>query len=397
MNIKVGDIVETKIHTVAFGGDGVARINNMVAFVPFTVNGDMVEVKIAEVKKKYLRGEVKKILAPSPQRVEPKCLYFSKCGGCQYQHILYEYQLEIKKRQVVESFEKIGRLRSPPVKKIIPSPEVFGYRGKAEYHISFGKGNPPEIGFMDTGGGRLVDIEGCEIVDETINRSFQDFRKRLIADKTKGRGERQIIWSGLSGKEKTVGTPEYVTRMVKDKSLVVPCEGFFQANIFLVDSLVDCVVEMSGLTGSEIILDCYCGSGLFSLFLAGHVQQIFGIEIDRESVKCARMNNKNYGVSNATVFRGDIKNILKEKFIGGGNHIDVVVLDPPRIGCDKNVLSSIVELKPEKIIYVSCNPATQARDIEYLSNKGFSLKALQPIDMFPQTKHIEVIAVMEVN
>ncbi len=250
---------------------------------------------------------------------------------------------------------------------------------------------------MDTGGGRLVDIERCEIVDETINRSFQDFRKKLIADKTNVRGERQIIWSGFSGKEKTAGTPEYVTRMVKDKSLIAPYGGFFQANLFLVDSLVDCVMEMSGLTGLETVLDCYCGSGLFSLFLASHVQQIFGIEIDGESAKCARMNYENYGVSNATVFRGDITNILKEKFIGGEIDIDVVVLDPPRIGCDKSVLSNIVELKPEKIIYISCNPATQARDIGYLSDKDFSLRTLQPIDMFPHTKHIEVIALMEVN
>ncbi|MBE9546017.1 MAG: class I SAM-dependent RNA methyltransferase, partial [Proteobacteria bacterium] len=390
MNIKIRDIIETRIDTVAFGGDGVGRVDNMVIFVPFTVDGDVVEVEITGVKKKYLRGKIKKIVVPSPQRAEPKCLHFSECGGCQYQHILYKYQLEMKRRQVVESFERIGRLGSPPVKEIIPSPEVFGYRGKAEYHIGFSEEKIPEIGFMDVEGGKLVDIERCEIVDETINRSFQDFRDDLIAGRTEIHDERKIIWSGLSGIEKTAGAPEYITRMVKGKSLIVPCGGFFQANIFLVDTLVDCVVEMSGLTGSEAVLDCYCGSGLFSLFLAGHARQVFGMEINGESAKCARMNHENFGISNATVFMGDIKGILGEKL----SDIDLVILDPPRIGCDRDVLSGIVELKPERIIYISCNPATQARDIRYLIDEGFFLRTLQPMDMFPQTKHIEVIALM---
>ena len=395
MDIKAGDIIEVKIDTVAFGGDGVGRIDNIVIFVPFTVDGDVVEVEITGVKKKYLRGKIKKILVPSPQRVKPRCHYFSECGGCQYQHILYEYQLEIKQRQVVESFERIGKLKMPPLREIIPSPEDFGYRGKAEYHISFGEGKSPEIGFMDVEGSKLVDIERCEIVNETINLSFQDFRKELIAGRTKIRDERQVIWSGLSDKEKTAGTPEYVTRMVKDKSLIVPCEGFFQANTFLVDRLVDSVIEMGGFAGSEAVLDCYCGSGLFSLFLAGYVRQVFGIEVDRELVKCARLNYENYGISNATVFRGDAKDVVRDELIAGKINIDTVFLDPPRIGCGRDVLSGIVELKPEKIIYVSCNPATQARDIRYLTDKGFSLRALQPMDMFPQTKHIEVIALME--
>jgi len=395
MDIKAGDIIEVKIDTVAFGGDGVGRIDNIVIFVPFTVDGDVVEVEVTGVKKKYLRGKIKKILAPSPQRVEPRCLYFSECGGCQYQHILYEYQLEIKKRQVIESFERIGRLRLPPVKEIIPSLAIFGYRGKAEYHVGFSKGENSGVGFMDVEGRGLVDIERCEIVDETINMAFQRFRSDLITGRTKIHDERQIIWSGLSDEEKKVGTPEYVTRKAKGENLLVPYEGFFQANVFLVDYLVDCVMEMSGFTGSEAVLDCYCGSGLFSLFLSGYAREIFGIEIDSESAKCARINNKKHGVSNVTIFRGDIKNILQEKFVERNINIDIIILDPPRIGCGRNVISGIIELKPEKIIYVSCNPATQARDIRYLTDKGLILRALQPIDMFPQTRHIEVVALLE--
>jgi len=395
MDIKVGNIIEARIHTVAFGGDGIGRIDNIVIFVPFTVDGDVVEVEITGVQKKYLRGKLKKILTPSPQRVEPRCLYFSKCGGCQYQHILYEYQLEIKKRQVVESFERIGKLKIPFTKEIIPSPESFGYRGKAEYRVSIGKSQQPEIGFMDVEGSKLVTVERCELMEETINRALQDIRDDLITGKTKIHDERQIIWSEISGEEKAAGTPEHVTRKVKGKSLLVPYKGFFQANLSLVDTLVDCVMEMGGLTGAETILDCHCGSGLFSLFLAGHAGQVYGIEIDGRSAKYARLNYKNHGISNAAVFRGDVKDVVKDEITAKMINIDLVILDPPRIGCSGDVLSGIVDLKPEKIIYVACNPATQARDIRYLTDKGFSLRALQPIDMFPQTKHIEVIAVLE--
>ena len=395
MNIKVGDIIETTINTVAFGGDGIGRIDNVVIFVPFTVDGDVVEVEITEVKKKYLRGKIKKILAPSPQRVEPKCLYFSKCGGCQYQHILYEYQLEIKQRQVVESFERIGKLKIPFIKEIIPSPESFGYRGKADCHVVFSRGQTPEIGFMDVEGGELVAVERCELMEETINRALQDIRDDLIAGRTKIHDERQIVWSEIPGEEKVAGTPVHVTRKVKGKSLIVPYNGFFQANIFLLDTLVDCVMEMGALAGSETVLDCHCGSGLFSFFLAGYVRQVLGIELDRKSVEYARLNYKNHGISNADVFRGDVKTVVKNEIIEKRINIDLVILDPPRIGCDKDLLSGIAKLKPGKIIYISCNPATQARDIRYLTDKGFSLRALQPIDMFPQTKHIEVIAVLE--
>jgi 23S rRNA (uracil1939-C5)-methyltransferase len=395
MKIKVGDIIETSIQTVAFGGNGIGRINNVVIFVPFTVDGDVVAVEITEVKKKYLRGKIKKILVPSPQRVEPRCPYFSKCGGCQYQHILYEYQLEIKQKQVVESFERIGKLQTPFIKEIIPSPESFGYRGKADCHVVFSRGQTPKIGFMDVEGSKLVAVERCELMEETINRALQDIRDDLITGKTKIHDERQIIWSEIPGEEKVAGTPEHVTRKVKGKSLIVPYKGFFQANFFLLDTLVDCVMEMGGLTGSETVMDCYCGSGLFSLFLAGYVRQVLGIELYRKSVEYARLNYKNHGISNTDVFRGDVKHVVKNEIIAKRITIDLVILDPPRIGCDKELLSGIAKLKPEKIIYISCNPATQARDIRYLTDKGFSLMALQPIDMFPQTKHIEVIAVLE--
>ena len=394
--IKVGDIVKTTIHTVAFGGDGIGRIDNMVVFVPFTVDGDVVDVEIKKIRKNYLRGEIKSISSPSPERTDPKCPYYSRCGGCQYQHISYEHQLRIKERQVMESFERIGKIVSPPMKAIIPSPRTFNYRGKAEYHLKLSDPGQPHTGFMDTGGGKLVDIERCEIVDESINHTYHQFRKDLISGNNTFQGDRRTFWSetGGNGKHETENDLiefKSVWRTVKGKSLRVPCEGFFQANISLVDILVEYVINMSDLTYSDVAVDCYCGSGLFSLFLSPHVRQIYGIEIDHEAVRCARVNFQNYNVTNTQVFEGRVEEIFKKEYIKEKS-MDVVLLDPPRIGCTKEVLDRIIEMEATRVIYVSCNPATQARDIRYLNDRGFSLLELQPIDMFPQTKHIEVIA-----
>jgi 23S rRNA (uracil1939-C5)-methyltransferase len=388
--LKIGDRRKIKIGTVAFGGTAVGRINNMVVFVPFAVDGDEAEIGIVEVKKNYCTGEIRNIISPSRERVEPKCFYYSKCGGCQYQHISYEHQLTIKERQVSESFERIGRVASPPVNRIIPSPGIFNYRGKADFHIGFDEKGSPHIGFMNEGGNFPVDIKKCEIVDETINAAFRKFRDEITAGKSNIRGSRFVFWS-----EKDFRAHRKIERTVKGKKLKVPYSGFFQANMSLVEKLVDCVIEMGDFDGSETVVDCYCGSGLFSLFIAPRVRKVFGIERDGKSLDCASGNLIRYGLSNTQFFKGNVEEILREKFVEKKLPVNTVLLDPPRVGCSKGVLDDIIKIKPEKLIYISCNPATQARDIRYLIDRDFSLKLIQPIDMFPQTKHIEVIATME--
>ncbi|MBW2561552.1 MAG: class I SAM-dependent RNA methyltransferase, partial [Deltaproteobacteria bacterium] len=178
---NVGDIVEVSIETVALGGSGVGRVGPIVVFVPFTAAGDVVEAKIMKVKKNYLTGKIVRVLSASPDRVDPVCPYFSLCGGCQYQHLLYEAQLRTKERQVAESFERIGKIVAPPVATIIPSPLPFGYRGKAEFHGVPAPGGQFHLGFMDTQGGELVDISRCAIVDESINTEYAKLREKLSA------------------------------------------------------------------------------------------------------------------------------------------------------------------------------------------------------------------------
>jgi 23S rRNA (uracil1939-C5)-methyltransferase len=395
---KTGDRVEAKIESVAFGGDGVARVRDMVLFVPFTVDGDTAVARITDVKKTFLRGKLEKLVTASLRRIAPKCPYYLRCGGCQYQHIDYGHQLELKQKQVVESFRRIGRFSSPPVRDIIPSPLAFGYRGKAEFHLAQRRGNPPQTGFMDVTGSRIVDIERCEIMDETINAALAGFRRDLLTGRTAFEsGGIRIFWSGISRnplqEEEETGEPR-ITRVVKGRELLVSPEGFFQANLALVDRLVDAVFEMSALRGEETVLDLYAGVGLFSLFLADRAGQVIAVEMDGEAVCAARKNFERFGRHGAMVHEGDTAGVLRGPLKEKKGKADLIILDPPRTGCEKDVLAILAEWRPKRLIYISCDPVTQARDIRHLVDQGFSLQVLQPFDMFPQTKHIEVVALL---
>jgi len=241
--VKIGDVIRVTIDTVAFGGDGVGRVNNMVVFVPFTVDGDVVDVRITEVKKKYLCGEIDRIALPSPTRVIPKCVYFGRCGGCQYQHIAYEHQCAMKEQQVIDSFERIAKIASPPVTPIIPSPKIYNYRGKAEYHLNSGEDGTPQVGFMDVSGGALVNIDHCDIVDETINQSYCSFRESLVSGEVEYEDGRYTFWSGTDFGGTTEGKFRFVERVAKDMVFRVPYEGFFQTNEHLVDAMGDYVLK----------------------------------------------------------------------------------------------------------------------------------------------------------
>jgi 23S rRNA (uracil1939-C5)-methyltransferase len=384
--LQIKDRVIVKIESVAFGGEGVGRIDNFAAFVPFSAPGDELEIEITQVKKKFVRGRILKIIKESPSRTKPLCRYYEKCGGCCYQHLDYEYQLKIKKKQVQDAFWRIGKTANPPVLDVIASSQVYYYRGKAQYHAA-AVSNGWEIGFLDVSGGKLINIEQCEIMEETINEKMRVLRenKRLKS----GINGQLTIWSDClpeNEKEK-----DSIIRIVKGKNFVVPNDGFFQANLFLTDRLVDEVCRLCAVNKVNTLVDAYCGSGLFSVFLSPFAENVIGIEINEESVKYARINAEKFGVKNAEFIHGDIEDVLKRRFLAQGDQIDLIVLDPPRVGCKKTVLKAMIDLQPQKIIYISCNPATQARDIKYLNECGYYLKNLTPLDMFPQTEHIEVI------
>jgi 23S rRNA (uracil1939-C5)-methyltransferase len=402
--LKIGTRLELIIESVAFGGSGIGRLQNLVVFVPFTVDGDRIEIEIVDVRRSYAIGRVCRILKPSIFRAEPKCLHYQRCGGCQYQHIIYAHQLEIKRKQVIEAFQRIGKQSDPPVRTVIPSPESYAYRGKAEFHLKSLPGSISVIGYKKAAENRIIPVPRCEIVDESINRSLDAFRKKPEHNSSSGRkgdnNESKVaLWSEIEKGTVENGISSVrdrrVIRQVNGKMLKVPVKGFFQANGHLVHSMVNHVVKVCELSGEETVLDAYCGSGLFSLFLAPHAQRLFGVDSDEEAIRCANDNLQNEGLSNAIFSAGDVAQVLRKMFLKKNKKINVVVLDPPRVGCGREVLECLQRLNPERLVYISCNPATQARDIMQLRSNGYKLKELQPFDMFPQTKHVEVVALLE--
>ncbi len=382
---KSRKIFRAAVESVAFGGSGVARLDGLAAFIPFTVDGDIVEAEARVIKKRHIIARLKRVITPSPRRVAPRCSCFARCGGCQYQHIDYGRQLEIKQRQVKDALARIGGFADPPVKPVTGSPQPYSYRGKAEFHVSFEQGEPC-AGFFDLSGARVLDIGRCEIVHESINESYAEFRKSLFAGGPH-RPDRFVIWSEGPGCD-----GDAVLREVKGRSFRAPASGFFQGNISLTGALVDTVLEAAGCGPADTVLDLYCGSGLFSVFLAGCCSRVTGIEIDAAAVECARANAQAAGLDNAEFGEGQVEDCLVSL---QPHTFNVIILDPPRAGCDKGVLSGVAALKPQKIVYISCDPATQARDLRALAEKGFALKYVQPLDMFPQTKHIETVALLE--
>jgi len=385
MVMQIRDRFSLEIESVAFGGHGVGRVEGFVIFVPFTAPGDVVEIEIVERKKKFARGRVLKIIEPSIQRVQPLCRYYGQCGGCSYQHINYESQLKIKQKQVEEAFLKIGRIAQPPVREVIPSPRIYTYRGKAQLHTAK-TAEGFKLGFMDISGGRMTDIERCEIMDETINLQIQQAR-------TKGGvsfdNSDLTFWSGLSE-----DSEETIVRKVKDKEFLIPRTGFFQANLYLTDRMVDEVCRLMDQKKVGTIIDACCGSGLFSIFLAPYALWMVGVEINEKSVNFARLNAERHGIKNAEFIRGDIEEFLRDQ-ARKKDAVDMIILDPPRTGLSSVALAAISSLASQHLIYISCNPATQARDVKFLNDHGYDLQSLQPLDMFAQTEHIETIGLLQ--
>jgi len=465
-----GMIIPLVIENIAFGGEGVGRYQNQAIFVPHTAPDDELAVKITEVRKRHARGIIHEIIRPSPLRIAPRCSYFTRCGGCDYQHLSYPDQLAIKKGQVLEAYRRIGTFPDPPVADVIPSPRPFNYRGKADFWVRRRDGHDGVAGFLRSKSRDVVDVKRCEIIAESLNQALKGLHKQL--GKSLATADRRQVTAWSWGKEIGADVPaaalndpvlkaallgqpappdifrpiaessyyerkkssrhqhfredispatggcghaaipsevwplhadlagglaccdDVIPRIVKDRTFLVPAQGFFQANIYLVEQLVDAVVSMCALTGRESVLDAYCGSGLFSMFLAPAARQIFGIEERESSVVCARSNIDRAGYDNAAFTIGDVGEVMGSQFVASQQFLDVVVLDPPRTGCPGKVLSFINRLRPNRIVYVSCNPATQARDCRFFADHGYTLQGLQPFDMFPQTSHIEVVALL---
>ncbi|MGV8058520.1 MAG: class I SAM-dependent RNA methyltransferase [Smithellaceae bacterium] len=389
--MQLKDRLVVKIEKIAFGGEGVGRIDKFVVFVPFAAPEDELEIEITQCKKKFARGRILKIIKASPLRVKPLCRYYEKCGGCCYQHISYEEQLKIKKQQVEDIFLKIAKITVPPVMPLVASPRSYHYRGKAQCHLRISSAGS-KLGFLDISGGKIVDIERCEIMEETINKKISRLRESAFIPYKED--ARLSIWSDLSNE--LPDKKGQIKRVVKGKEFLVPSGGFFQNNLFLTEALVDAVCQMALSGKLDMLVDVYCGCGLFSIFLAPFAREVFGIELNPKAVKFAQINATKENIKNVTFICGDAgEELLKRQYLPLSGEIDLLILDPPRTGCGGSVLQTITGLQPRRLIYISCNPATQARDVRILGESGYKLLRLFPLDMFPQTQHVEVLALLE--
>jgi tRNA/tmRNA/rRNA uracil-C5-methylase (TrmA/RlmC/RlmD family) len=370
MQLQIGSRLTVRIEDVAFGGEGVARVDGFVLFVPFVITGEEVEVELTEVKKAFARARLIRINSPSPTRVTPECRYFAACGGCQYQHIAYPAQLEHKRKQVADLFERVGGFDPALVESVLPCPAPYHYRNRILIRSQW---NKPEqklnIGFVRHDCGLVEDIEECKIAEPGLNELIQQVRNNPPP-----RG-------GIK-----------VELRVPPEDWEVGPGSFFQNNFHLLPGMLETVRSMLRSSGSRHLVDIYCGVGFFGIELAGEVESFAGVEYDKQAIKAARNNAATHRVTNGEFIAGTAEEVLPDLLTQFQADATTALLDPPRKGCQPITLETLLKVKPRQILYVSCHPATMARDLKLLCAGGYELKRVVPLDMFPQTQHVECVA-----
>ena len=371
MNLAPGQIVSLTIQDIAFGGEGVARLDDFVVFVPFVLVGEVVEAELTEVKKSFGRARLLRVIEPSPDRVTPACAHFAACGGCQYQHIAYATQLRIKHKQISDLFQRIGGLSPETVAPVVPCPQPYGYRNRIMIRSQW---NKPEqklnIGFVRWDGGLVEEIFDCKIAEPALNEQLRHVRANPPPK----------------------GGIKVVLRVAPEGWHVGP-DSFFQNNFFLLPKLVETVRAQLRAAGTRHLVDLYCGVGFFGIELADAVESFVGVEYDAQAIKSARRNAESRGRTNGEFISGMVETVLPDLVKRLTPAATSVLLDPPRKGCLPQTLALLREVQPAQIIYVSCHPATMARDLNILCGDGvFEVARVTPLDMFPQTQHVECVA-----
>lgn len=453
-----------RITDIGAEGNAVARVENLVVFVPMLIPGDVVDLRVIRKRKKYLEGKVLRFREYSPDRIEARCNHFGVCGGCKWQHLPYDLQLKYKEKQVRDSLSRIGKVELPVILPIIGSQEVFHYRNKLEYTFSDKRWLTKEevesetefqkegaLGFHIPGlFDKVLDIEECHLQPEPSNSiknkvreyalknhlEFFDLREQkgflrnlVIRNSVEGKvmvivvlfhedvEKREGLLNFLSSEFPQISSLQYVINAKKNDSLNdqepilykgddhlieymgdlkfrIGPKSFYQTNTWQALELYKVALEFAGLTGNEVVYDLYTGTGTIANFVAGSAHKIIGIEYVDEAVKDAVINSQINSVKNTLFFSGDMKDVLSEQFIATNGKPDVIITDPPRAGMHEDVVKIIAKAGAEKIVYVSCNPSTQARDILLLS-EDYYVVSVQPVDMFPHTHHVENVVLLK--
>jgi tRNA/tmRNA/rRNA uracil-C5-methylase (TrmA/RlmC/RlmD family) len=369
--LAVGSKVTLRIVDIAFGGEGVGRLDEFVVFVPFVVFGELVEAEVVEVKKNFARARLLSVIEPSPQRVAAPCPYFGACGGCQYQHIDYAEQLRLKHKQISDLFQRVGQFPGAVIEPVVPCPEPYGYRNRIMVRSQWDKFKKGlNIGFLRHDNRLVVDIERCIISEPALNEQLTAVRQNPPP-----RGGLKVVLR------------------IMPEGWELPRDSFFQNNFFLLPRLVEAVRDRFRESKSRFLIDAYCGVGFFGIELADLAEKFVGVEIDVAAIKAAKRNAANRNIQNAEFITGATEALLPSLLQKFDAAQTTVVLDPPRTGCPPISLDVLRHVKPAQIIYVSCHPATLARDLNILCADGvFELVKVAPLDMFPQTQHVECVA-----
>lgn len=367
----LGDKLTLTISDIAFGGEGVARVDDFVVFVPFVAEGEVVEAEVTELKKRFARARLLRVVAPSPERVEASCRYFGDCGGCQYQHLAYPAQLRLKHKQIGDLFERIGHFDPKLVAPVIPCPQPYGYRNRIMIRSQWDKFKQGlNIGFIRADNRLVVDLEECKIAEPELNDQIRQVRAH---PPPKG-GIKIVLRKPPEGWN-------------------VPPDSFFQNNFFLLPKLVEVVRDQLQRCGTRHLVDVYCGVGFFSIELGHLVESFVGVELDRLAIQAARRNAVARGRANGEFIAGTAEELLPAMLSRFTARATTVLLDPPRKGCQPETLQMLRRSQPAQIIYVSCHPATMARDLNVLCAEDvFELAQVVPLDMFPNTQHVECVA-----
>lgn len=417
MPIKIDDIYESEVLFLENEGAGVCKVKGITVFVPKTLVGEKIRFRITEIKKNYARGKLIEIISPSPDRTESLCPYYEECGGCDLRHQSDNKNLEFKRQKVQTAVSKIGKINIK-VENIIPSFKNENYRNKASFKVE-----EDRIGFYGSGTYQLVDINYCRLLEEEINNTLSVIRKYLKENKNDikevtikhGNAMNELLIDIYSTNKKDAKIKDYlVSNVVNLKTLVFngkivygngyisqisnglmfncSADSFFQVNGVTAEKLYETAIKEAKLSKNDVVLDLYSGTGTISSIVSSHVKKVIGIEIEEDAVLDANCNIRINNISNVKFICGDAaKEISKIK-----EQIDVIFVDPPRKGINRDAIAIMKKISPRKIIYISCNPVTMARDLSYLSNM-YDVKKIIPVDMFPKTNHVECVCVLKLK
>ncbi|NLW90154.1 MAG: 23S rRNA (uracil(1939)-C(5))-methyltransferase RlmD [Syntrophomonadaceae bacterium] len=410
--------MQCRIEGINHKGEGVARLDGKATFVPGAIPGELVDVEIIVSKARYNQALLKGVLETSEGRINPLCPHYQGCGGCAYQHISYHRELEFKRQVVEDSLRRIGKLLAP-VKPVIGMDEPTCYRNKVVWHILSGK-----IGYYQPLSNKLTPIDTCNLISPEMERVIKPLTRLLPALSFVEPGEAVLRQSSLNGElmlvlrklrsypsAKVLGaltetcssiygeTRSHLKLLYGQDALIEEINGlrfrvspqsFFQINHRQNEKIIDIILDYLALNGNESILDAYCGVGSISLSLAKKSERVLGIESNRQAVDDARANAMINHIDNCEFMSGACEKVLP----GLGKKFDAAVIDPPRAGCRPEVIEVLAESGAKRIVYVSCNPATLARDLAQFAQLGYRIREVQPIDMFPKTYHVETVVLM---